>query len=123
MGFEEVTSITHHAEDILNKLRKNELTITQEIIDVLLNVHDWIRILIDKINNRDDSPTDYSETVSVLLRLKDGKNAPPSTAPKPAGESGGSSLEKVLIPVKNWIAIFGHGNLESTAKLTRLYSL
>lgn len=96
MGFEEVTSITHHAEDILNKLRKNELTITQEIIDVLLNVHDWIRILIDKINNRDDSPTDYSETVSVLLRLKDGKNAPPSTAPKPAGESGGSSLEKVL---------------------------
>jgi|JI8StandDraft_1071087.scaffolds.fasta_scaffold03914_2 two-component system chemotaxis sensor kinase CheA len=96
MGFEEVTSITHHAEDILNKLRKNELTITQEIIDVLLNVHDWIRILIDKINNRDDSPTDYSETVSVLLRLKDGKNTPLSTAPKPAGESGGSSLEKVL---------------------------
>ncbi len=28
-----------------------------------------------------------------------------------------------IIPVKNWIAIFGHGNLESTAKLTRLYSL
>ncbi len=100
MGFEEVTSITHHAEDILNKLRKNELTITQEIIDVLLNVHDWIRILIDKINNRDESPTDYSETVSALVRLKDGK-ASSEAATKPAAskkdnEPSNSSLDKVL---------------------------
>ena len=31
MGFDSITGITHHAEDILNKLRRNELTVTQPI--------------------------------------------------------------------------------------------
>ena len=42
MGFENITNITHHAEDILNKLRRSELRVTQPIIDDLLEVHDWI---------------------------------------------------------------------------------
>lgn len=92
MGFEEITSITHHAEDILNKLRKNELTISQEIIDVLLDVHDWIRKLMDKINSRDESPTDYSETVAKLVRLKEG--GPLSSAPAKEGHTPASAAPK-----------------------------
>ena len=100
MGFEEITSITHHAEDILNKLRKSELSISQEIIDVLLDVHDWIRTLIDKINSRDESPTDYSETVAKIVRLKDGGQAKSgdsaSVAMAAQPKDTSSSLDKVL---------------------------
>jgi len=40
MGFNDVAGITHHAEDILNKLRKEELKVNKDIIDVLLEVQD-----------------------------------------------------------------------------------
>jgi len=35
MGFENIASLTHEAEDLLNKLRKGELEVTPEIIDVV----------------------------------------------------------------------------------------
>ncbi len=71
MGFDTITKITHHAEDILNKLRKSELTVTRPIIDVLLEVHDWIALLMTRLTEGDDSPVDYSETIEMLERLKD----------------------------------------------------
>ena len=73
MGFTDVAGITHHAEDILNKLRKEELVITQEIIDVLLEVQDWIVMLIEKVQNQDDSPVDYSDVIAKIEILKTGK--------------------------------------------------
>ncbi|MDQ1266958.1 MAG: Histidine kinase, partial [Bacteroidota bacterium] len=70
MGFAEIAEITHHAEDILNKLRRGELVINQPIIDVLLEVHDWITILINKIQTDDNRPIDYSNTISIIEKLK-----------------------------------------------------
>jgi len=74
MGFADVAGITHHAEDILNKLRKEELKINKDIIDVLLEVQDWIVMLIDKVQNQDDSPVDYNDTIAKIDILKTGKS-------------------------------------------------
>ena len=73
MGFMDVSGITHHAEDILNKLRKEELKINKDIIDVLLEVQDWIVVLIDKVQNEDDSAVDYNDTIAKIDILKTGK--------------------------------------------------
>ncbi len=84
MGFDTIAGITHHAEDILNKLRKSELTVSQPIIDVLLEVHDWIETLMARLTEGDDSPVDYSETIRMLEKLKDPDYKPeqePSAAP------------------------------------------
>jgi chemotaxis protein histidine kinase CheA len=35
-GFEKLVELTHHAEDLLNQLRKGEFPVTREIIDALL---------------------------------------------------------------------------------------
>ncbi len=76
MGFDSIVGITHHAEDILNKLRKDELKTTQEIIDVLLEVHDWISLLVDKLENGDMSDVDYSKTIAEIEKLKHADSAP-----------------------------------------------
>jgi two-component system chemotaxis sensor kinase CheA len=73
MGFELVSGITHHAEDILNKLRRSELKINQAIIDVLLEVQDWIILLLEKIETIDNSPIDYSLTIKRIDELKNSK--------------------------------------------------
>lgn len=74
MGFDSIVKITHQAEDLLNKLRKQELTVNRFIIDVLLEVHDWINLLMSNLIAGMDEPVDYSETMEQLELLKQGIN-------------------------------------------------
>lgn len=69
MGFEQITHITHHAEDILNKLRKAELEVNPEIVDALLEVYDWLKILLKKAKSGDTEDVDYSKTLQKLSKF------------------------------------------------------
>ncbi len=71
MGFNAIADITHHAEDILNKLRRGEISVNQEIIDVLLEVQDWITMMVAQIKEGNEPYADYSETIAKIQRLKD----------------------------------------------------
>jgi two-component system chemotaxis sensor kinase CheA len=104
MGFTDISGITHEAEDLLNKLRRSELTINQDIIDVLLDVTDWIEKLLEKIQRLDTSPVDYSETVAKIILLRDGKSSVPIVEASPEIETkkskktkkGKNALDEVL---------------------------
>ncbi len=81
MGFEEIATITHHAEEILNKLRRDELNANLQIIDVLLEVHDIISMLIERIKEGKIKPYDYSAIISKIEALKVPSGSIPSTFP------------------------------------------
>ncbi len=73
MGFDKISTLTHSAEDILNKLRKFDLQVNQEIIDVLLEVYDFLTLMVQKVKNGEDiSDIDYAETLSKIETLKFG---------------------------------------------------
>lgn len=73
MGFDKISTLTHSAEDILNKLRKFELKVNQEIIDVLLEVYDFLILMIQKVKEGEDlSGVDYSKTLNKIEILKSG---------------------------------------------------
>lgn len=69
MGFEQITTITHQAEDLLNKLRRSELKINTEIMDVLLEVYDWMKVLCGIIESGSNETVDYSATIEKLHRI------------------------------------------------------
>jgi len=71
MGFDSITTITHKAEDLLNKLRRSELKVTMPMVDVLLEVHDWIQLLVKNLAMGDDSPVEYSQTLAKLDEVMD----------------------------------------------------
>ncbi len=91
MGFSHISEITHHAEDILNKLRRSELFVNQPIIDVLLEVQDWIQLLIDKVRQGDLSTVDYAQTIEKLEVLREAKSID-SLEEQEAGNSENSNL-------------------------------
>jgi two-component system chemotaxis sensor kinase CheA len=84
MGFEQITEITHHAEDILNKLRKAELKVNAEIVDALLEVYDWLKMLLKKAQAGDLEPVDYSKTMDKLTKIGHPDAAPKVVAAAPA---------------------------------------
>lgn len=66
LGFDKLSTVTHHAEEILNRLRKGEMTVSAEIMDILLEFVDVVKkILFDIKNNTDTASTD-----DVVRKLK-----------------------------------------------------
>ena len=65
LSFESLTKVSHHAEEVLNKLRKNELNISPSIIDSLLKASDVLKGLIADIKNKN---TKCSQNISSIIQ-------------------------------------------------------
>ena len=66
LGFDKMATVTHHAEEILNKLRKGEMSVTRGIMDVLLGFVDVIKQIMEDIK----SGTDNSDISDIVRKLK-----------------------------------------------------
>ena len=113
LGFNKLAELTHHAEDILNKLRKGEMVVTREIMDTLLEFVDKTKQIISDIENGTDT-TDCSSVIEDLKLASEGKltsktknnksaaqaAAPaaqvPATAPKPQAAPKKQEAPKVV---------------------------
>ncbi|MBZ4672635.1 MAG: hybrid sensor histidine kinase/response regulator [Deferribacteraceae bacterium] len=92
LGFDKMATVTHHAEEILNKLRKGEMAVTKEIMDVLLEFVDVVKQLMDDIKNNSDTAS-IDETVKKLKLANEGKLVAPSSV-KTQEQSGKTKESK-----------------------------
>jgi two-component system chemotaxis sensor kinase CheA len=73
LNFDVLTHLTHHMEDVLNKARHGELSITPEVMDVILESVDLMKALLEKIRDTSsDDGIDVSEVVKKLDRITGG---------------------------------------------------
>ncbi|BAI81806.1 two-component system, chemotaxis family, sensor kinase CheA (plasmid) [Deferribacter desulfuricans SSM1] len=72
LGLDKVVDLTHIAEEILNKLRKGEITITSDIMDALLESIDYLKKLINDIKQGTDT-TNITDIVKKLNLINEGK--------------------------------------------------
>lgn len=77
LGFDQVTTLTHRMEDILNKLRKSELTVTAEIMDLLLESVDLLKVLLENVRTGNDETLDLDD---ILRRLEAALSGGPAKA-------------------------------------------
>jgi two-component system chemotaxis sensor kinase CheA len=73
LGFEQVTNLTHKMEDILNRLRKGELTVTPEIMDLLLESLDILKVLLDNVRNHNDEQLNLDDILAKLVAANEGR--------------------------------------------------
>ncbi|NJD36819.1 MAG: chemotaxis protein CheA [Geobacter sp.] len=69
LGFDLLVRVTHKTEDVLNRLRKGELLLTPEIMDVVLEATDLVKTLVADIKAGDIVDRDIDTTVSKLIPL------------------------------------------------------
>jgi len=91
LGFDKMSGVTHHAEEILNKLRKNEMTVTAEIMDILLEFVDITKQILNDIKEGSDS-TEIDDIVKRLKLANEGKLG---------GAASGGEAPKAAAPQKN----------------------
>ncbi len=69
LNFDVLTSLTHNMEDVLNKARRDELKITPDIMDVVLESIDMMKGLLNAIRDTGTDKTDIDIT-DVVKRLQ-----------------------------------------------------
>ncbi len=88
LGFDLLVKVAHKTEDVLNRLRKGELSVTPEIMDVILEATDLIKLLVSDIKAGDIQERETEGTINKLLPfLLDTAGvpkAPPATPQQPA---------------------------------------
>lgn len=69
LGFTQMVDVTHVGEEILNKLRNSQIILTPDIMDVLLESVDMVKLLLGKIKNKDDSEENIAPIVAKLKEV------------------------------------------------------
>ena len=81
LGFDLLVKVTHKTEDVLNRLRKGELVVTPEIMDVILEATDLVKLLVSDIKAGDIQERETEGTITKLLPfLAEGAGAPQPAA-------------------------------------------
>ena len=80
----ELSGFTHAVEDLLDAIRSNQVTVTEETIDLLLHALDIIKDMLAARSNGEVYSQDVSETVTKLRSyIPDKKNAKKTAAKAP----------------------------------------
>ena len=87
LNFDVLTKLTHHMEDVLNKARRDELKITPDIMDVVLESVDMMKGLLHGIRDNGNDTDVGINIEDICQRLtaisEGGAPAPTATAPTP----------------------------------------
>ncbi|PFP30807.1 chemotaxis protein CheA [Bacillus sp. AFS073361] len=86
MGFEDLASLTHEMENVLDLLRNAKLRITPEIMDVIFKCVDLIEKMVDSIEQGGDGKENVKDIVTQLTRIQ-------APSPSPHSEDFDSSQE------------------------------
>ncbi|QJT08478.1 chemotaxis protein CheA [Oceanidesulfovibrio marinus] len=97
LGLNTMNRLAHRAENILDELRKGEMGVTSEIMDVILSVTDALRQMVDNLEMEgSEGNVEVDELIAVIDRIMTGGAAPaasaapqpePEPAPQPAPEA------------------------------------
>lgn len=69
MGFTQISTLSHRMEDFLDQVRKGTLSVTKQVVDLLLEGFDLLRSSIEEVKAKGDSPTEHSAFIRKLESL------------------------------------------------------
>ncbi|HTY39057.1 MAG TPA: chemotaxis protein CheA [Bacteroidota bacterium] len=82
LGFEQMTGLSHKFEDVLNKIRRGELQVTSDKMDVMFEGYDLLKVLLQRIEAKNADPVDIADVVKKLEAIAQGKTVETSRVPQ-----------------------------------------
>lgn len=76
LSFEQMSIIAHRFEDVLNKLRREEITFKPAMLDVMLEAFDLMKVLLQQVLDHDIRDIDLGPTTKKLESLSKGEVPP-----------------------------------------------
>jgi two-component system chemotaxis sensor kinase CheA len=92
MGFDDVAKLTHQMENVLQKLKTNEIAVTSRVVDVLFKCLDNLESMVQLIASGSDQKTDIKDLMEILALIETDQ-APAGVVPTPEIEVALASEE------------------------------
>ncbi|SET47476.1 two-component system, chemotaxis family, sensor kinase CheA [Salinibacillus kushneri] len=73
MGFEDISSLTHKMENVLDLIRNDQLVVTTELIDITFNCLETLEEMVESIAEGGDGKKDVSDLVNQLEAIEKGE--------------------------------------------------
>ncbi len=103
LSFEQMSILAHRFEDVLNKLRRGEITFQSGMLDIMLEAFDLMKVLLKQVVDRNIEEIDLSSTIKKLESLSNGvvpskQNVPPREVTNPAPEAISKPKDEEPVP-------------------------
>ncbi|WP_321418029.1 chemotaxis protein CheA [uncultured Methanomethylovorans sp.] len=104
MGFNTIAELTHEMENVMDMIRKSQITLTEKIIEIQFECLDTLEVLVENIDN--PGTVDVSTLQSKLhnVIVSPSTASPVTTKPAPAvikENAPATDATKEVIPTKN----------------------
>lgn len=87
LGFEQMTNLAHNYEDVLNKIRKKELVVSGDVMDIMFEAYDFMKVLLERIEKNDTTPVHLDDIIHKLTSVS-GQNTENEVSEKKESEDG-----------------------------------
>lgn len=74
MGYEDLASLTHQMENVLDAIRNQKIIVTPEILDVVFEATDDLEAMVFSIADGGDGKRDVSSVVGKLKQIENGES-------------------------------------------------
>ena len=94
VGYEDLSKLSHKAEDLMQQIRSNERDVTDTIVDVLFEVFDIVKEYIQCIKDDREIDIDINKMINKLEKIKNNSDKQDKENNKKPGENeAGEKLE------------------------------
>ncbi|HEY4553146.1 MAG TPA: Hpt domain-containing protein, partial [Bacillaceae bacterium] len=79
MGFEDLASLTHTMENVLDGIRGERIAASQEAMDAIFSAMDDLEAMIESISSGGDGKRDVTVSVAQLVKIEKGEESVQNT--------------------------------------------
>lgn len=97
MGYQKITTIAHHMEDVLDRVRKQEIRLDGTIIDIFFKSVDLLEPLLQEVSSGEDRHVDIAD---MCAKLKTVLESRPETEAGKESSASSSEGEKKTVNVE-----------------------
>ena len=101
LSLEQLSFLTHHFEDVLNKLRRSEIDFHASMMDVMLVAFDQMKVLVQQVIDGELVVLDLDELVGQLKAISNGTfdtgQVAPTLAPEAPAESASEAGREEVV--------------------------
>lgn len=73
MGYEDLASLTHQMENVLDLIRNSKLTVTANLLDVIFRSVEYLEEMVISISEGGDGRKDVKDVVDLLVKIEKGE--------------------------------------------------
>ncbi|MEA3320127.1 MAG: chemotaxis protein CheA [Bacillota bacterium] len=99
MGYEDLASLTHQMENVLDLIRNEKLNVTTNLLDIVFRSVEYLEEMVLSISEGGDGKKDVSEVVSLLVKIEKGEafSLPTKSAAQTTSEHSYDSYEVTIL--------------------------